>query len=328
MPIGERLGITSAAEIDPSRGIVLGHLNLGPEAAQEAITIMNGGQFPAGLEIRPRSVSDCFFWQISRMGILLGEVYALPAGANGPFPTAIEVALVRSAHIATQPQWDAIIQGDSLVVIGDTKELAPFCDIAMIAKEPVCGTSALWKTHTRADLVSEDDKLITKQVLRCLQVSMAASPLKFRFLEIYRIMEAKFLSEVKERIDQRFFLEPSSSLEQALESLRSEVVQLAGLAERESIYFEAIYDEVARLRGRNDFADALFKKLEGRGHKFKSPRWKAGAALIYYVRCAVVHAGEKDMIFEAYNDGDAVLEAIVRPSEEAALALSGITLLP
>lgn len=58
----------------------------------------------------------------------------------------------------------------------------------------------------------------------------------------------------------------------------------------------------------------------------KSPKHKAGAAFVYYIRCAIVHAGGKDMIFESYSDSDALLDLLKEHMEEAAFALAGLGL--
>ncbi len=73
-------------------------------------------------------------------------------------------------------------------------------------------------------------------------------------------------------------------------------------------------------------AAALCRKLDGQAGDMKSPKHKAGAAFVYYIRCAIVHAGGKDMIFESYPDSDALLGLLKEHMEEAAFALAGLGL--
>ena len=77
------------------------------------------------------------------------------------------------------------------------------------------------------------------------------------------------------------------------------------------------------IRNSNRFVAALFRRLEKRKEQ-SGPRWKTGAALIYQIRCAVVHAGEKELIFETFADGDAALHDLIPHVERAALLLIGI----
>ncbi|RYG88243.1 MAG: hypothetical protein EON59_05055 [Alphaproteobacteria bacterium] len=122
-----------------------------------------------------------------------------------------------------------------------------------------------------------------------------------------------------------FDAEPAVSLAAATESLKSELRQITALAEPHQDLFEECWDRLNGLKNTNQFATALFrraaeKKVNGQG------KWQVGAVLVYQVRCAVVHAGEKDMIFENFPDGDAAINAILPPIERAALRMLGITL--
>lgn len=166
---------------------------------------------------------------------------------------------------------------------------------------------------------------ITDIAITCYDGSLSSSPLKFRFLELYRIIEARFLREVQDTLNQNFAAGPKQALEDALDSLKSELAQLVRLADGEKAFFEMIWAKVHALRDTNRLAAALFRKLSKRD-EFKSPEWRAGAAIVYFLRCAIVHAGEKDIMFESFADGELVVESIIEEMEEAALALAGITL--
>jgi len=139
-------------------------------------------------------------------------------------------------------------------------------------------------------------------------------------------MEARFLREVKEGLLASFPTEPKRSLENALSALKSEAVQLSRLAETKKSHFEMIYHAIHDVAGSNQLAAALMRKLSEQPTETKSPEWKGGSALTYFLRCAIVHAGQKDMIYEAYPDGDILVEAIMEYVEEASLALAGLEL--
>ncbi|MEZ6012115.1 MAG: hypothetical protein R3C08_09630 [Hyphomonas sp.] len=155
--------------------------------------------------------------------------------------------------------------------------------------------------------------------------SYATSPLKFRFLELYRVMEALFLADVKSRLVTAFDAEPTASLNEAMEVLKSELRQITALAEPHQDLFEECWTNLDALKNTNRFAAAIFRRVDEKKAN-REGKWKTGAALIYQVRCAVVHAGEKDMIFENFPDGDAAIRTILLPMERAALRMLGITL--
>ena len=161
--------------------------------------------------------------------------------------------------------------------------------------------------------------------LDCLLNSYATSPLKFRFLELYRVMEALFIADVKSRLLGSFDAEPVVALNDALEALQSELRQITALAEPHQDLFEECWTLLDGLKNTNQFATALFRRLNKKKRNSEG-KWQTGAALIYQIRCAVVHAGEKDMIFENFPDGDAAIRAILAPVERTALRMLGITL--
>ncbi|SFX64511.1 hypothetical protein SAMN04244548_01578 [Paracoccus pantotrophus] len=115
------------------------------------------------------------------------------------------------------------------------------------------------------------------------------------------------------------------ALSDALDALQSELKQITALAEPHQDLFEECWTVLNSLKNTNRFVAALFKRLEKKKANGKG-KWQTGAALIYQIRCAVVHAGEKDMIFENFADGDAAIKAILPTVERAALQMLGITL--
>lgn len=325
MPLLDLLGIGDPAEIDPTRELSLCGLTLGAEAAREAVNLMSGGTAPAQVELVEREVEESFSYLVSRGPEPIGEVFGFPSGTIQGLPTAIEIGLVRALHVCPQDMVDPICGGNKLVAIGNLEELRRFLKVAKILRKPLVGQSFIWKKYSRLNLTSHKDSQLTDIAVTCFDGSLASSPLKFRFLELYRIIEARFLREVLDKLNQNFSAGPTQALEHALESLKSELAQMARLAEGEKAFFEMIWGKVDALRGTNGLAAALFKKLNKR-NDFKSPEWRAGAAIVYFLRCAIVHAGEKDIMFESYADGEFVVESIIEEMEEAALALAGITM--
>ena len=136
-------------------------------------------------------------------------------------------------------------------------------------------------------------------------------------------MEAKFLEEIKLRLTKKFYSEPSVALADAAEALKSEAHQIICLAETQQLAFEACWTALNSIKNTNRFAAALFRRADRKG-LVSGGKWSTGAALVYQARCAIVHAGEKDMIFENFDDGQQALEVMLPHVERAALLIMGL----
>lgn len=320
------IGVERADDIDPSRPIEISGLILGPEAAQEAIRLIETAAPATPVKVFPQpGVSDPFYWAVSRQGNSVGEVFGFPRHALAGFPTAMEVALVRAIASVPNADFAALIAGDSLVALGEQNQIGKVCAVLTAVRSPSSGHSVLLNSYGSIDLTESSDEQLSSTVIKCLRGSFEAMPVKFRFLELYRAMEARFLREIKENLLQSFDTQPQVALDQAIKSLNSELVQMMALSEVKGPYFEMVWSAADAVRTTNRLAIALFKKMASR-QELHNSQAKSGAALIYFLRCSIVHAGQKDMIFEGYPDGDALLDLVMEHVEEASLALAGIHL--
>ena len=325
MHLAEALGVAAAEELDPTRPLRIGPFELGVEATAEAIRILAGEDFPRDVTWSPQYLNRPVYWSVVHRTEGSAEVFGFPVGAVAGLPTALEVALVR-AIAAAAPEYHALLFGGGVeVALGPASACGDFRRVIEVVREPSSGTSMLFEGATQAIIDENVEFLLSDLAIKCLANSFSTSPLKFRFLEIYRMMEARFLADVKAKLIAGFDAGPSAALSDAVDSLKSELNQITGLAETQQDAFEACWTALDALKGQNRFTTALFrrlskKKLDG------GKRWQTGAALVYQIRCAVVHAGEKDMIFENFSDGENAIEAVLPHVERAALLLVGIEL--
>lgn len=322
MHLREALG--NVDDVDPTRPLVIGALTLGAEAAAEAAAILSETAAPPVASLVTREFRKPVYWSVDHASRGHAEIFGFPTGWNAELPTAIEVGIVRAIAALPPDQHSAILTGGTEIVLGVEAACAEFRKAACAAEKPMAGGATEFDQFSSAVLAPGEGRG-AKVALDCLINSYATSPLKFRFLELYRVMEALFLADVKNRLMAAFDAEPAVSLAAATESLKSELRQITALAEPHQDLFEECWDRLNGLKNTNQFATALFrraaeKKVNGQG------KWQVGAVLVYQVRCAVVHAGEKDMIFENFPDGDAAINAILPPIERAALRMLGITL--
>lgn len=322
MYLREALG--GVQDVDPTRPLVIGALTLGVEAAAEAAAILSEAVAPPMASVQVRDFWRPVYWFVDHATEGQAEIFGFPAGWTKELPTAIEVALVRAIAALPPDQHPIILSGGAELILGPESACDDFRKAASAAEHPMVGEITEFDQYRSAAIAPGDGRGM-KVALNCLLNSYATSPLKFRFLELYRVMEALFLAEVKNRLIAGFDAEPAAALTEATEALKSELRQVTALAEPHQDLFEECWDRLDALRHTNRFAAALFRRVEEKKANGQG-KWKTGTALVYQIRCAVVHAGEKDMIFENFPDGDVAIKAILLPVERAALRMLGITL--
>ena len=325
MHLREALGVASADDIDPSVPLVIGQFRFGSEAAEEAIRILRGGDFPPEVNVVARMISEPVHWSISHQVEGNAEILSVPGDQSQSFSTALEVALLRALAALEPAQQPTVLGGNVDILLGSSNALRHFYKIIQILRTPLVGSSILHGGGNQAILDAAFDTRLTKPILNCLSSSLLTAPLKFRYLEIYRIMEAQFLADVKSKLVASFDAEPTTALSDASEALKSEMLQLIGLAELQQDAFEACWIVLDAKRNTNRFCAALFRKL-GRKGPIGGTRWKNGAALVYFIRCAIVHAGERDIVYDNFADGEDLVIDVLPNLERASLLLIGIRL--
>ena len=322
MHLREALG--GVDDVDLTRPIFLGSMKLGEEAAAEAAAILSGAAYPLQVALVVREFRRPVYWSLDHVAEGHAEIFGFPVDWTEELPTAIEVALVKAVAALPPDQHPTILAGGVEIILGSEAACADFREAAFAAESPMVGETTEFDGSTSAVIALRPGRGL-KVALDCLLNSYATSPLKFRFLELYRVMEALFIADVKNRLLDNFDAEPAVALNEALDALKSELKQIIALAEPHQDLFEECWTALDGVRTTNHFAAALFRRVETKKENNQG-RWQTGAALIYQIRCAVVHAGEKDMIFENFSDGDAAMKIVIPTVERAALRMLGITL--
>ncbi|MBT0778934.1 hypothetical protein [Paracoccus sp. pheM1] len=322
MHLRDALG--GVGDIDPTRPIVIGSIELGEEAAAVAAAILAGDEDPPVVTLTVREFRRPVYWTVEHAIEGRAEIVGFPVGWKDKLPTDMEKALVRAIAGLSPEHHAAVLAGGNELIIGSANACADFRKAAAAAENPMVGETTVFDDAASA-FIAPGAGRGARVALDCLLNSYATSPLKFRFLELYRVMEALFLADVKKRLLDNFDAEPALALSAASNALQSELSQIVALAEPHKELFEECWTNLNDLKNTNRFVTALFKRLDNKKANGQG-KWQSGAALIYQIRCAVVHAGEKDMIFENFTDGDAAILAILPTVEIAALRMLGITL--
>ncbi len=287
-------------------------------------------QVSGNLEVFECERSAFAYWQVVADGTLIAELVAVPEGAFQStllsMPTAAEPVLVKAAKILSRAEFNAFKSRGGLVslVYGNL-------DISAIVKAlRYCSQRHGIETSFSGRYATlELDSITFREPgsLRSLSTfhqCYRAAPKKYQFLEVYRSLEAHFLYHILKKFNTDFFSNPRSSVSAAADALSSEIDQFAELSLSAQTEFDGVFDTLTLIKNANSFAREIHKKVSQRGGL--NSKAKKGACAVYYIRCAIVHAGDRDLIFENYPDGDALLDAILLNTELASLRISGLTL--
>ncbi|TAA43180.1 hypothetical protein EAT51_05770 [Pseudoxanthomonas winnipegensis] len=179
-----------------------------------------------------------------------------------------------------------------------------------------------WSKFTRFDV--QQGALATQSTLmagRLLTEVLSEVRVRWRFVSIYRIFEAAYLVNVKERLLADFMSRPNEVLAAAQEALASELAsfQKVVVEGRLSAHFDLVRQAVDADK-ENKFLHAIKRSL----YRSKLSAHEKGVAYCYKVRCAIVHAGQHDVVFDRFDDAEAGVNLLVPLLEPAILDLLGL----
>jgi hypothetical protein len=158
---------------------------------------------------------------------------------------------------------------------------------------------------------------------------------KYRFLEYYRSVERLYMKMVFDRLATDFYVSPRKAIDEASSAISREAEALFVTVEKVGALdeAEAVYDIITSLPS-NRFALALVRKLKAKSEEVAAAgaitkadfanKKRMGSELLYGIRCAIVHAGARDIMIESFPDADEVLDAVEAYLSRIALACSGI----
>lgn len=320
----EALKIKSADGIDFTRPLEIGSREFSLEAVAEIERIISGGDYEGNIQIEIKPVPRPIYWSVEHKTAGPAEVFGFIGGAHIVLPTAVEVAIVRALAAAPPEDHEKILSGGAMIYLGPQAACDKIFDVARVIQDPLVGSSIFCSSAKNLIVDENVDVLLNNFALECIASSLRTAPLKFRFIELYRIIEARFISDVKARLLSRYDAEPIAALSDAMDALKSEFNQLTRLAEGQKSEFEDLWITIDDFKKTgNKFSYALFRSIEVKG-RAGGGKFLAAAALIYQIRCSIVHAGERDMIFEKFPDADGLLTEILPKMERIVMLLVGI----
>jgi hypothetical protein len=158
-----------------------------------------------------------------------------------------------------------------------------------------------------------------------LQEALCETRPRWRFVALYRVFESAYLLALRDAFMDAFFSNPKAATDKTKKALEAEVNQFEEVVKLHQLqsYFESVIAEVDALPS-NLFLQAVRADI---GPSNRPPvAWESGVAFIYKLRCSIVHAGQKSVIFDRYPDGNVALIALTPVLEKAVLALLGLRL--
>jgi hypothetical protein len=153
-----------------------------------------------------------------------------------------------------------------------------------------------------------------------LQEVLSENRARWRYVSFYRVFEAAYLVGLKETLLSDFLSRPKEALESAKSALESELATFQQLVVTKNLvtHFEHIRSSVDGDVS-NRFLHAIKRALKDSGLSAS----KKGVAYAYKIRCAIVHAGQHDVVFDRFQDAEDGVRLLLPDLESAVLDLLG-----
>ncbi len=283
-------------------------------------------------------------WRFAQLSVGSGNdcvLVELPgAGDSGEAspPSATVRALIRAWITADAWRLDRLIErhknnvlvaweigADGLVEDVDLcLSLAGVCLPAPSRPRPLVSCSAVNIAVPSSALVLKDASVYHGIIQQALQSSSES----LRFLHLYRIFERAYLIDALEKLKGSFFDDPQQSIKIAKDTVANERNSFIALiqngpAEDTFADIERIFSE-AVVNLENRFMLALSRAVADESETRYRESWKVGCALIYKMRCAIVHSGKNGPIFESFRDSMQACERVNDSLEKAAFLVLGV----
>lgn len=312
------------------------------QAAREALvaSLFDGRSIEVSAMELAESVEDFDYLEIGGLQGDLRFLLKVPAGdfPNAELPTGALVSLARAWPKAPElvgesditqladPYKNKLIMFSVADAIDWDKENFTHMAAALLGcRLPTPGmdpSAPHWAGFGRVEL---DPVGIASQpalmVGRLLQEVLSEKRIRWRYIALYRVFEAAYLIGLKDSLLANFLSGPKDALSKAQTALESELSTFKKLVDDKNLaasfeMFRAIVDGDEN----NKFLHAIKRSLKGS----KSSGHATGVEYAYKIRCAIVHAGQHDVVFDRYPDAEVGVGKVLRPMEAAIVELLGL----
>lgn len=249
-------------------------------------------------------------------------VGVFPFQFEGILPNAIEAGILGGIR-----QGIAVLKDSSCLCFGVGCNALPsdnFVRLAEVAQ--LRAENTFFHLNSSSTIVSSPISVGMSRVTRHLEKSYENYGKPYGFLELFRALEACFFASLLKKLESEFLGKPRKTLDAVQRSLKDEnksVLSVIHTCKAEPVA-EIIAEKITRLSGAgNKFAVEIVNKFNARDDKNTDRVWQA-SCFLFSIRCSIAHAGTEDLVFEDYDDGDALLAEVHACFEELALATVGI----
>lgn len=309
------------------------------EASREQLLELSTNPFSGKVEIRDvqKAVTEWRYREVlDSSGALIAEMLQLPEGDVNAPPTNAEKLMIKAWSV--RPDFvDAAtrrrLQNRLLIISYDNKfsdTLSEFSYACFNGSQPVTRRYAMSaELASRMQIGAEFNSRRGSDLRRKLYaIALQEHRLQSQFLALYRIIESGYLEAILQKLNDEFMENPEQCLSSAMKEVGAEREQLCTLIEKKNIthLFDVVPNIIEGLLKKNNrFAHALKRDIS-RTIKDERLAWRRGAAWVYKVRCAIVHAGG-GIIIENFADADDVVEALLPTVEKTAAEVLGVNFL-
>lgn len=179
-----------------------------------------------------------------------------------------------------------------------------------------------WASYGRIEI--ERNALASEALLMsgCLmQEVLFERRVRWRYIALYRIFEAAYLVGLKKSLDANFIENPKQALALAQTALESELSTFKALVEEQKL--ETKFNEFREVVDSDD-ANRFFHAIKRSLRNSKSSNHQKGAEYCYKIRCAIVHAGQGDVVFDRFADAESGVSMLLKNMETAVIELLGL----
>lgn len=181
-----------------------------------------------------------------------------------------------------------------------------------------------WTSATRFEIgaasIAPQSLLMAGRLMREV---LLEERVRWRFISLYRVFEAAYLLKLKEKLAAEFLQQPKRALTDAQAALESELSTFQDLV-NENAGLVARFEEIDRFvdaNNTNRFLQAIKRTVKA-AQKFSG--FRKGVAYCYKVRCAIVHAGQHDVVFDRFPDAESGVQSLVPLFEASVIELLGL----
>lgn len=274
------------------------------------------------------------YHQFLRNGNVAITSVRIPMDQTSAPSTLAEQTLARAWVVLPDLFRDGTIPPSTVLLTWDSRVFTPLMAHTLAALNGAFGAKPTvhrhdWTASSEFHLQPQSPILVGRSpntYLSLLDRVGKEEHIRWKYIALYRILEAGYLENILNTLQAAFFAHPTQSVAAASSSITSELRQLISLIEASTLVSGAD-DFLSRFNAHyptNRFLAAIDKSLDSKQQP-KAPGWQKGLSHLYNIRCSIVHSGSSGVVYDAYPDADVGCAAVIPALERLALGFLKLT---